>query len=138
MKGIPFTPSFRPQPKPEKKEKKSYQIPKQSEKAKAKNDEKKEMAIELDKFCKQWYLDHPTKRCYECDSRIIVYTKMNGHHLIPRRDADKYNIDISLNAENLVLLDLTCHSKCETNIEFAPKTKALTEETYKKFEKYLI
>ena len=139
MRGIkPDYNKWTPQPKPEKKEKPKYTIAKQSSKAKAKNDEKRQMAMELDKFCKEWYNTHETKRCYECNGRILVYTKMNGHHIIARRFQDKYNIDLSLNADNMVLLCMTCHSKVETNIDHAPRVKELTEKTLKEFEQYLI
>lgn len=139
MKGIePNYNNFRPQPKKEKVEKVYKGINKMSDKAKAKKDEKKSDAIELHKYCLQWYEEHPTKRCYECDGRILIYTKMNCHHLIPKKDQDKYSVDLTLNTDNMVLLCLQDHSKCETNIDHAPRTKELTEQTYKAFEKYLI
>lgn len=127
---------FNPQPKPEKKEKPKYAIRKVSEKAKAKKVEDKETAIRLQQFGRDWYDSHPTKRCYECDERILVYTKMNGHHIIPKRDQDRYSVDITYNPKNMVLLCFADHSKCETNIDFAPKTKELTQKTLEFFEQY--
>lgn len=139
MRGIPFNPNrFNPQPKAAKVEKVHKGIAKVSEKTKARQESKKSEAIELSKYCQEWYDRHPTKSCYECGNKIMHYTKVNGHHLIGKRFQEKYNIDISCNENNLVLLCLTDHSKCETNIDHAPRTKELTEKTYKAFEKYLI
>ncbi len=139
MKGIPFNPNrFNPQPKAAKVEKVYKGINKVSEKTKARQDEKKLLAIELKKFCDQWYESHPTKRCFECNSRILFPTKMNFHHCIKKSDADKYNIEIALNSDVLVLVCLEDHSKAETNDTFCPKIKAHTQQLKKEFEKYLI
>lgn len=138
MKWIPYKPNeLKPIPKPEKKEKKTYKINKISEKAKSKKDEKREQAIKLEAVCKEFYNSHPTKRCYECNERILVPTKMSYHHLLPKKFQDKYDTDITFNPDNLVLLCFKDHSKCETNIDFAPRTKELTAYTYQQFEKYL-
>ncbi len=139
MKGIPFNPNrFNPQPKPEKAEKKYAGIAKQSTRALAKKDEKKQLAIELDKACRDWYDNHPTKRCIECDQSILYYTKMNCHHGIPRKDCGLYNIDIILDPRNMILVCFNDHSKAETNKDFCPKIKAEEDRIKKEFEKYLI
>ncbi len=127
-----------PQPKPEKIEKKYAGIAKMSAKTLAKKDEKKAEAIELFKYCQAWYDGLFHKKCFECSGAVPVYSKLNGHHIIARRFQDRYNIDLSLNSDNMVLLCRTCHSKVEVNIDHAPKTKELTEIVYKRFEKNLL
>lgn len=129
---------FNPQPKKEKVDKVYKGINKMSDKAKAKKDEKRQYAIELDKACRAWYDNHPTKTCCECGCKILFYTKMNCNHLVKKKDAHKYNVDIVLDTNNMALTCFTCHSKAETNLYYAPETAKLIEEAYKYFEKYLI
>lgn len=139
MRGVePNYNKFNPMPKVAKVEKVYKGINKVSPKKEAQKEQKKQEDIELSKFCQEWYDRHPTKRCFECDNKIFNYKPHNGHHIIGKKYADKYNIDIVCSEENLVLLCLTDHSKAETNIDHAPKVKELTEKTYKAFEKYLI
>ncbi len=139
MRGIPFNPHrFNPQPKPEKKEKINKGINKVSEKTKARNEAEKEEYKGKDAFYRKWFDEHKTHKCYESGQSIFYYSMKNIHHIIPKRFQDKYSIDILTNPDNLVLLSLTDHSKAETNMDFCPKVKELTEQTYKAFEKYLI
>ncbi len=139
MRGIePDYSKWNPQPKKEKIEKKYAGINKISSKALAKKDEKKQLAIELDKAARTWYDSHPTKKCIECGQPILFYTKMNCHHGISKKDADLYNIEIALNPDVMILVCLNDHSKAETNKDFCPKIKAEEDRIKKEFEKYLI
>ncbi len=139
MRGIPFNPNrFNPQPKAAKVEKVYKGINKISEKTKARKEIEKEEYKGKEAFYKKWFDEHPTHVCYETGETIFYFSMKNCHHIIAKRFQERYSVDIVTNPDNLVLLSLEVHSKAETNIDFAPKTKELTEQTYKAFEKYLI
>ncbi len=129
---------FNPQPKKEKVEKPYKGINKISEKTKARKEIEKAEYKGKEAFYKKWFDEHPDHKCYETGQPIFYFSMKHIHHIIAKRFQEKYSIDIITNPDNLVLLSLESHSKAETNIDFSPKTKALTELKYKEFEKYLI
>lgn len=138
MNSRPFDPNrFNPQPKKEKVDKIYKGIAKVSPKQMIKNDAKKDEVKEHLKFYKEWWENHPNHCCYECGEQLLFHTPSNTHHLISKKDQDKYSVDITFNTELLVLLCFMDHSKVEVNIDFAPRVKQLTEETLNKFEQYL-
>jgi HNH endonuclease len=108
----------------QKKEKKQPKpIPKVSAKKKAEIEENKEFA----KLDKEFYLEiwaASPHKCYECGGGLgNVPHNFMFHHLLPKRIYPEFRHT----PENIALVCLACHSKAETNIDFSPKIKALTE-----------
>ena len=104
------------EPKP----KKTYVIPKVSKKrAKLIEDQKK--TLEADKeFYKEIYLASP-HWCQNCECKLPKEPQtFMFHHLLEKRNYPQFRYT----PENIMILCLMCHSKAETNIDFAPKIKA--------------
>jgi len=102
-------------PKPKKK----YTIPKVSKKRQKKLEEQKEL-LKLDEdFYKEVWAASP-HRCQNCDCKLpkTPYNWM-FHHLLEKRNYPQFRHV----PENIMILCLECHSKAETNIDFAPKIK---------------
>ena len=78
----------------------------------------------------KFYDAHPTKRCFECDAHIPVCRSYSVHHCLPKQTYE----DIKLDWRYWELVCFRCHSRIETNIDFAPKTKAHTEELLKLYD----
>lgn len=139
MRGIePNYNRFNPQPKAAKVEKVQKGIAKVSEKTKARKEIEKEEYKGKEAFYKKWFDEHHDHKCYESGQPIFYFSMKHIHHVIEKQFQDKYSVDIVTNPDNLVLLTLEVHSKAHTQIDFCPKVKKLTEQTYKAFEKYLI
>jgi len=111
----------------EPKERKKYVIPKVSEKRKKQIEVQKQVA-QLDwEFYREIWLASP-HYCRNCGYGLgkSMYNWM-FHHILPKRDYPQFRHT----PENIALVCLECHSKCETNIDSAPKIKLLTEQTEK-------
>jgi hypothetical protein len=78
--------------------------------------------IKLDKeFYKQLWAIRPHK-CVNCGCNIGKQFKLwNWHHLLNKVDYWQFRH----NPRNVILVCLECHSKAETNLDFAPKIKEL-------------
>jgi len=103
------------EPKP----RKTYVIPKVSKKrAKLLEDQKK--LIDQDKeFYKEVYAASP-HWCQSCGIKLPKEPQtFMFHHLLEKRNYP----DLRHVPENIMVLCLECHSKAETNIDFAPKIK---------------
>lgn len=103
------------EPKP----KKTYVIPKVSKK-RAKLIEHQKDTQKLDEeFYKEVYAASP-HACQNCGCKLpkTPYNFM-FHHLLEKRNYPQFRHT----PENIAILCLTCHSKCETNMDFAPKIK---------------
>ncbi len=109
------------------KEKKKYVIPKVSKKRAAKIEQQKDMAKLDEEFYKEVYAASPHV-CQNCGVKLPK-TPFNFmfHHLLEKRNYPQFRHT----PENIVILCLLCHSKCETNIDFAPKIKARRIEVEK-------
>jgi 5-methylcytosine-specific restriction endonuclease McrA len=103
------------EPKP----KKHYVIPKVSKKRQKKLEDQKELLKKDEAFYKEVYAASPHK-CQNCD-RTLPRTPSNFmfHHILEKRNYPQYRHV----PENIAILCLECHSKCETNIDFAPRIK---------------
>ena len=115
------------EPKP----KKVYVIPKVSKK-RAKLIEQQKELIELDKeFYKEVYAASPHV-CQNCGCKLpkTPYNFM-FHHLLEKRNYPQFRHT----PENISILCLICHSKCETNIDFAPKIKERRSQAEKELLK---
>jgi hypothetical protein len=99
-------------------------IRKVSDKRAAKLSEQIKMA-ELDEaFYKKLWSERPHK-CVECGKSLgNTFKKWFFHHLLPKSKYPQFRHD----PLNIVFADLECHSKAETNIDFAPKIKELTNQ----------
>lgn len=111
------------EPKP----KKVYVIPRVSKKRAAKIDQQKELLKLDEEFYKEVYAASPHS-CQNCFCKLPK-TPMNFmfHHLLPKR----HYPELRHVPENIMILCLTCHSKAETNIDFAPRIKQRTLEAEK-------
>jgi 5-methylcytosine-specific restriction endonuclease McrA len=106
------------EPKPKKK----YTIPKVSKKRQKKLDENKELIKKDAEFYQEVYAASP-HRCQNCDCKLPrTPSNFMFHHLLPKRSCPQYRHT----PENIMILCLECHSKAETNIDFAPKVKFRT------------
>lgn len=105
----------RGEPKPKKK----YVIPKVSEKRK-KQIQKDKATFERDKeFYKEVYTASPHK-CQNCFRNLPRHPQtFMFHHLLEKRNYPQFRYV----PENIMILCLECHSKAETNIDFAPRIK---------------
>lgn len=101
-----------------------------AEKRKAQVKEDSELSKRQDAEFQKFYNQHPTKRCFECNAYIPVCRKYSVHHCLPKQTYD----DIRFDWRYWVLECFRCHQVVETNIDFAPKTKAHTEELLKLYE----
>ena len=99
--------------------KKYYQIPKVSAKRKMQIVEDK-ILFEQDKdFYKEIWAASP-HTCQECNCKLGKEPlTIFFHHIMPKSIYPQFRHEPS----NIAILCLECHSKCETNIDFAPKTK---------------
>lgn len=111
------------EPKPKKK----YTIPKVSKKRQKKLDEQKELLKIDESFYKEVWAASPHK-CQNCDCKLpkTPYNWM-FHHLLEKRNYPQFRHT----PENIMILCLSCHSKAETNIDFAPKVKARRDYAFK-------
>ncbi len=108
----------RDDPKPVKR----YSIPKVSKKRQKKLAEQKVTAERDAEFYKEVYAASPHK-CQNCDCKLPrTPSNFMFHHLLEKRNYPQYRYV----PENIAILCLECHSKCETNIDFAPKVKFRT------------
>lgn len=111
-------------PKP----KKYYFIPKKSSNRIKQEAEYKETAKKDEEFYKEIWSASPHK-CQNCDCKLpkIPYNWM-FHHLLEKRNYPKFRHT----PENIMILCLECHSKAETNIDFAPRIKQRRSEAINK------
>ncbi len=117
------------EPKPKKK----YTIPKISKKRQKKLEEQKDL-LKLDEvFYKEVWAASDNK-CQNCDCRLPrTPSNFMFHHLLEKRNYPQYRHVPA----NIAILCLTCHSKCETNIDFAPRIKLRRDEAEKNCENWL-
>lgn len=108
------------EPKP----KKLYQIPRVSKKRQNKLEDQKELAKLDEAFYKDVWASS-AHVCQNCDCRLprTPYNWM-FHHILPKAQYPAYRHT----PENIAILCLMCHSKCETNIDFAPLIKLRRQE----------
>lgn len=103
------------EPKPKKK----YVIPKVSKKRQKKLEEQKELLKQDEEFYKEVWAASDN-RCQNCDCKLPrTPSNFMFHHLLEKRNYPKFRHT----PENIAILCLECHSKCETNIDFAPRIK---------------
>ncbi|SRR6266540_327108 len=108
------------EPKP----KKVYQIPRVSKKRQKKLEEQKDMAKLDEAFYKEvWAASAHV--CQNCDCKLpkTPYNWM-FHHILPKAQYPQFRHTPC----NIAILCLECHSKCETNIDFAHKIKQRRNE----------
>src|SRR5689334_4062258 len=119
----------RDEPKPVKR----YVIPKVSKKRQKKLAEQKITAEKDADFYKEVYAASP-HRCQNCDCKLPK-TPSNWmfHHLLEKRNYPQYRYV----PENIMILCLECHSKAETNMDFAPKVRLRREEAERNCGKWL-
>jgi 5-methylcytosine-specific restriction endonuclease McrA len=109
------------EPKPPKQRK---PIAKKSKKKLAQEKEYKETAEKDAAFYKEIY-NASKHECQNCNCGLPkTPSNFMFHHLLPKRLYPQYRYV----PENITILCLECHSKCETNIDFAPKIKQRTLE----------
>jgi len=121
----------RDNPKPPKQRK---PIAKVSAKRKKKLQEQKETLEKDAAFYKEIYNASPHK-CQNCDCRLpITPSNFMFHHILEKRNYPQYRYV----PENIAILCLECHSKCETNIEFAPRIKQRRLDAEKNHHKWEI
>lgn len=103
----------------EPKQKKQYVIPKVSKKRQKKLQDQKVLLEKDEEFYKEVYAASPHK-CQNCDCKLPRNpSNFMFHHLLEKRNYPQYRHV----PENIMILCLTCHSKAETNIDFAPRIK---------------
>lgn len=111
----------------EPKVKKSYVIPKVSPKRKKLLEDQKILQKQDEEFYKEVYTASPHK-CQNCDCGLPkTPSNFMFHHLLEKRNYPEHRHT----PENIMILCLTCHSKAETNIDFAPKIKQRRDEVEK-------
>lgn len=99
--------------------KKQYIIPKVSKKRKKKLEDQKVLLKKDEEFYKEVYSASP-HRCQNCDCTLPkTPSNFMFHHLLEKRHYPQYRHI----PENIMILCLTCHSKAETNLDFAPRIK---------------
>ena len=111
----------------EPKERKRYIIPRQSEKKRLQVERDKEILKLDDEFFHEIW----KKRkhiCINCGYPLGSFNKWFFHHLIPKHS----HPELRHNADNVVLLCLMDHSKCETCEDFVPLIKKLRIEAERK------
>lgn len=107
-------------------------IAKISKKRQKKLEDQKELAKLDESFYKEVWAASPHK-CQNCDCRLpkTPYNWM-FHHLLEKRNYPQYRHT----PENIMILCLECHSKAETNIDYAPAVKLRREEAEKNNHKW--
>ena len=101
------------------KPKKKYTIPKISKKRQKKLEEQKELLKKDEEFYKMVWAASDN-RCQNCDCKLPrAPSNFMFHHILEKRNYPQYRHT----PENVAILCLMCHSKCETNIDFAPRIK---------------
>jgi len=112
------------EPKPVKR----YQIPKVSKKRQKKLEDQKDLLIKDEEFYKEVYAASPHK-CQNCDCKLPrTPSNFMFHHLLEKRNYPQYRHT----PENIMILCLECHSKAETNIDFAPRISQRRNEAMSK------
>lgn len=107
---------------------KKYTIPKVSVKRAKKLLEQKATSEADREFYLEVWRAAPHK-CYNCDCKLPKEpSNFMFHHLLEKRNYPQFRHE----PLNIAILCLECHSKCETNIDFAPKIKQMREEVEKK------
>ncbi len=128
LKELQHIREHRNDPKPHKR----YTIPKVSKKRQKKLAEQKVTAEKDASFYKEVYAASP-HRCQNCDCRLPrTPSNFMFHHLLEKRNYPQYRYV----PENIMILCLTCHSKAETNIDFAPRIKQRRDEAMRNCEKW--
>lgn len=103
---------------------KRYSIAKVSEKRKKQIIADKELLERDAEFYKEVYAASPHK-CQNCDITLPkTPSNFMFHHLLEKRNYPQFRHI----PENIMILCLECHSKAETNIDFAPKIKQRRDE----------
>ena len=111
------------EPKPVKK----YVIPKVSKKRQKLLQEQKELAKMDEEFYKEVYAASPHE-CQNCDCKLPrTPSNFMFHHLLEKRNYPQFRHT----PENIMILCLECHSKAETNIDFAPRIKLRRQQAEK-------
>jgi hypothetical protein len=112
------------EPKP----KKFYTIPRVSKK-RAKKILEDKATLEADReFYKEVYRAAPHV-CYNCGCKLPKEpSTFMFHHLLEKRNYPQFRYE----PLNIAILCLECHSKCETNIDFAPKIKEMRRQVEQK------
>jgi 5-methylcytosine-specific restriction endonuclease McrA len=89
----------------------------------------------MQKLDKEFYRDVYAASPHWCQSCGVKLPKepqtFMFHHLLPKRNYPQFRHTY----ENIAILCLTCHSKCEVNIDFAPKIKERTLQAEKELLK---
>jgi 5-methylcytosine-specific restriction endonuclease McrA len=108
----------------EPREKKKYVIPKVSKKRQKKLEEQKDL-LKLDEEFYKMVWAASNHECQNCNCRLpkTAYNWM-FHHLLPKAQYPQFRHTPC----NIAILCLECHSKCETNIDFAPRMKLRRQE----------
>jgi len=113
-------------------------INKVSKKQTAKIKQKKEITKIDHSFYLNFYENHPTKKCFECDTFIDEPATQNFHHLLLKSAQHRYSVDIRHNKINIVLVCDTCHNQTHSNADKTPRIKSITEVIKKHFEQYKV
>lgn len=99
--------------------KKAYSIPKVSKKRQKLLADQKITAEKDKEFYAEIYAASPHK-CQNCDCKLPrTPSNFMFHHLLEKRNYPEHRYS----PENIMILCLECHSKAETNIDFAPRIK---------------
>ena len=103
----------------------TYGMRRVSEKAAKKKEDDKELLAKDKLFYAEVWRNNLHK-CENCGCGLgNTWKPFNFHHLLPKADYPQFRH----NPDNIAVLCLTCHSKCETDISFAPAMQQLTKET---------
>ena len=97
-------------------------------------EKKKEKAVLTDlqfELFKEFYKEHPIKRCYECNRRVDGKSSAQFHHLLFKSQFPQYRLE----KWNLALVCSDCHNLTHNNIDKTPKIKELTEIVKEKYNK---
>lgn len=105
--------------------KKSH-IKKISDKGKEKKKQKAELKKQMFEEFRNFYNNHETKTCYECDKFIheSVFSSMNVHHVLPKSRYPEYTLE----HWNFLLLCPYHHQRCEQDITKTPKVEEKTKD----------
>jgi 5-methylcytosine-specific restriction endonuclease McrA len=111
----------------EPKVKKTYTIAKVSPKRKKLLEDQKILQKQDEEFYKEVYAASPHK-CQNCDCGLPkTPSNFLFHHILPKAKYPEFRHT----PENIMILCLSCHSKAETNIDFAPRIKQRRNEVEK-------
>jgi len=113
-------------------EKKKYVIPKVSKKRQKKLEDQKDL-LKLDEAFYKEVWAASALACQNCNCKLpkTPYNWM-FHHLLEKRNYPQFRHV----PENIMILCLECHSKAETNIDFAPKIKQRRKEAEQNSHKW--